>query len=192
MRLRAWTMFTVATLFAGHLLAGESNKKVEDFTLEDCEGIKHSLSDYKDSKAIVLIFVSVQCPVSNAYNSRMVHLYKDYTPRNVAFIGLNSNKTESVAEVKEHAKKQGFQFPILKDVNNVIADRLEASFTPEIYVLNSKLEPVYHGRIDDSQRESNISSRDLRSALDEILADKPVSMASTKAFGCTIKRVSKQ
>lgn len=192
MRLRAWTMFTVATLFAGHLLAGESNKKVEDFTLEDCGGIKHSLSDYKDSKAIVLIFVSVQCPVSNAYNSRMVHLYKDYTPRNVAFIGLNSNKTESVAEVKEHAKKQGFQFPILKDVNNVIADRLEASFTPEIYVLNSKLEPVYHGRIDDSQRESNISSRDLRSALDEILADKPVSMASTKAFGCTIKRVSKQ
>lgn len=191
MRLRVFTTFLLASFFTAVLLASGSLKKVEDFTLEDYNGVKHSLSDYKESKAIVLMFISTQCPVSNAYNGRMVDLYKDYTPKSVAFVALNANKTESLAEVKEHAKKQGFDFPILKDVNNDIADRLEASFTPEIYVLNSNFELLYHGRIDDSQRQANISLRDLRQALDEILAGKPVSVTSTKAFGCTIKRVSK-
>lgn len=172
------------------LLASDEPKKVEDFTLEDYNGVKRSLSDYKDSKAIVVMFIATQCPVSNAYNTRMVGFYKDYSKKNVAVIGINSNKQESVEEIKKHATMHGFEFTVLKDWNNVVADKFQASFTPEIYILNSKFKVLYHGRIDDSQRENNIKSKDLRVALDNILAGKPVTVASTKAFGCTIKRVN--
>jgi peroxiredoxin len=165
--------------------------KVENFTLKDYNGKEHSLADYQESKAIVLMFIATQCPVSNAYNSRMVALYKDYQDKGIAFIGINSNKQESVEEIAEHLKKNDFKFPVLKDDKNVIADKVKAQVTPEIYVLNSDFQVLYHGRIDDSQRASNIKSKDLRNALDEILAGKSVTTTTTKAFGCTIKRVSK-
>ncbi|HEY4613235.1 MAG TPA: thioredoxin family protein [Bacteroidota bacterium] len=165
-------------------------KKMENFTLEDYNGVKHSLTDFKDSKAVVLMFIATQCPISNAYNARMAELYKDYKGKNIAFVGINSNKQESVEEIKDHAKKNGLDFTILKDWNNVQADKFEASFTPEIYVLNSSLELLYHGRIDNSRRMEEVKDKDLRRALDEILNGKDVSVTTTKAFGCTIKRVN--
>jgi peroxiredoxin len=178
------------SLFLTVLTAGETTI-IKDFTLPDYNGESHSLSDYKDSKAIVVMFIATQCPVSNAYNNRMVKLYDDYHPKGVAFVGINSNKQESTEEVAEHAKEHGFKFTILKDKNNNIADRFNAQVTPEIYVLNSQFEVLYHGRIDDSRRENEVKSQDLRQALDEILTGKKVSVTETKAFGCTIKRVSK-
>lgn len=178
-----------AVLILPNAFAGET-RKVDNFSLDDVHGKKHSLTDYKAAKAIVLMFVATQCPVSNAYNERMAALERDYASRNIVFLGINSNKQESVEEIKEHAAKNGFRFPILKDHKNVVADKLGASVTPEIYVLTGSLDVLYHGRIDDSQREAKISARDLRTALDEILAGKPVSTPTTKAFGCTIKRVS--
>jgi peroxiredoxin len=171
------------------LRAGEELKKVSDFTLEDYNGVKHSLADFKSSKAIVLMFIATQCPVSNAYNDRIVALQKDYSSKGVTFVGINANKQEGVEEIKNHAKEHGFSFTILKDWNNVVADKLGASVTPEIYVLNSNLEILYHGRIDDSQRENKVTSKDLRTALDLALNGKPVTVRETKAFGCTIKRV---
>jgi len=165
-------------------------KKIEGFSLKDYDGKEHALADYKDSKAIVLIFVSTQCPVSNAYNERMAALYEMYKDKGVTFLGINSNKAEDVKEIKEHAGTNKLGFTILKDVNNVIADKLSASFTPEVYVVNSDLELLYHGRIDDSRRESEVKTKDLSAALDEILAGKKVTVTQTKAFGCTIKRVN--
>lgn len=184
------SLFMFIVILALPIMASDGPKKVEDFKLEDYNGVKHALSDYKNSKAIVLMFIATQCPVSNAYNARMVELYKDYSKKDVAVVGVNSNKQESVEEIKEHAKAHGFEFTVLKDWNNVIADKFQASFTPEIYVLNSKFEVLYHGRIDDSQRENNIKSKDLRTALDSILEGKAVAVSNTKAFGCTIKRVN--
>jgi peroxiredoxin len=163
--------------------------KAENFKLKDYNGKEHSLSDYKNSKAIVLIFVATECPISNDYNSRMAELYNNYKDQDVAFIGINSNKQESVPDIKEHAKKNKLEFPILKDEKNKIADKFEASVTPEVYILNSDYEILYHGRIDDSRDKSQISQKDLSRALDEILSGKPVSNKQTKAFGCTIKRV---
>lgn len=171
------------------VFASEIGKRVENFTLEDYNGVQHSLNDYKSSKVIVLMFIATQCPVSNAYNGRMVQLFKDYSSKGVAFLAINSNKQESVDEIKNHAKDHGFKFTILKDWNNKLADKLEASVTPETYVLNNKFEILYHGRIDDSRREQNVTSKDLRDALDAVLSGKPVEVKETKAFGCTIKRV---
>lgn len=162
---------------------------VENFTLPDYNGKMHSLEDYKDSTAIVLMFIATQCPVSNAYNERMAQLYAHYQPRGIAFVGINSNRKEGVEEIKEHAVTKHLEFTILKDKNNVIADKLDASVTPEIYVLNPDLELLYHGRIDDSRREDKVTTRDLRKVLDDILAGRKVSITRTKAFGCTIKKI---
>lgn len=186
---RLLAFLVVGVLLSSLLHADDTKKKVGDFTLEDYNGVKHSLAEHKSSKVIVLMFIATQCPVSNAYNERMAGLHKDYASKGVAFIGINANKQEGSEEVKNHAKEHGFVFPILKDWNNVVADKLGASVTPEIYVLNSVFDILYHGRIDDSQRENRVTSKDLRVALDSILAGKKVPVVETKAFGCTIKRV---
>ena len=182
-------VLTAVMLLGSILQADDTKKRVSDFTLEDYNGAKHALTDYKTSKAIVLMFISTQCPVSNGYNGGMVDLYKDYSSKGVAFIGINSNSQENVEVLRNHSKEHGFEFTVLKDWNNVVADKLEASVTPEIYVLNSKLEVLYHGRIDYSQRGNRVASKDLRAALDRILAGKAVEVPETKAFGCSIKRV---
>jgi peroxiredoxin len=119
----------------------------------------------------------------------MAKLYNDYKGKNVAFIGINSNKQESVEEIKMHAKENNLDFAILKDEKNIIADKFKASVTPEVYVLNADFEVLYHGRIDDSRKADNIKNKDLSIALDEILSGKKVTTTQTKAFGCTIKRV---
>ncbi|MDP2039287.1 MAG: thioredoxin family protein [Ignavibacteria bacterium] len=177
-------------VFSNLILAGDL-KKAESFSLKDYNGKLHSLSDYKNSKAIVLIFVSTQCPVSNAYNERMEKLYNRYKDKNVKFFGINSNKSETADDIKKHSDEKNLQFAILKDENNIVADKFEASSTPEAYVLNGNLEIVYHGRIDDNRKADDVQTSDLSVAIDEILAGKAVSNPKTKAFGCSIKRVGK-
>ena len=177
-------------IFLFSISVSAKEKSYKDFTLKDYDGKEHSLSQYQDSKAIVVMFIATRCAVSNAYNSRMLELYDDYKDKGVTFLGINSNKQEGINEIKSHATKNEFKFPVLKDTNNLIADRFEASYTPEIYVLSSDFKLLYHGRIDDSQREDKVKKQDLRVALDQILAGKEVRISETKAFGCTIKRVS--
>jgi peroxiredoxin len=164
-------------------------QKVENFTLKNYDGREYSLKDFSDSKAIVVMFVSTQCPVSNDYNERMAKIYNNYKDKGIAFVGINSNKQESVEEITKHSGENNFGFPVLKDHKNIIADKFKASVTPEVYVLNDKLEVLYHGRIDDNRKADKVEVQDLPAALDEIIAGKSVSSAKTKAFGCTIKRV---
>lgn len=190
---------TLSTLAAAVILTWgiasadvEVGKKVEDFKLKDYNGKDRALSDYKGKKAVVLMFIATRCPVSNGYNERMARLDADYRDKGVQFIGINSNKQEPVEEVAKHAGEHGFKFPVLKDPDNVLADRFGAQVTPEIYVIDSKGVLRYHGYIDDDQyQKKEKSSQDLRVALDALLTGKPVSVERTKAFGCTIKRVSK-
>jgi len=183
------TFIAVYLLVIGASANYSSPDKIENFTLPDYNGTEHSLSDYKNSKATVIIFIATECPVSNDYNSRMEELYKNYSKKDVAFLGINSNKAESVEMIKEHAEENDLTFTILKDKNNVVADEFGASVTPEVYVVNSELEILYHGRIDNSRDIDDVTTKDLQNALNEILEGKPVTNNSAKAFGCTIKRV---
>ncbi len=181
----------LSLLIAVGIISAGTPTSVENFSLSDYNGKTISLTDYKDSKAIVLMFISTQCPVSNAYNERMSSLYNDFNSKKVTILGINSNKAETSEDIKDHAQEQKFNFPVLKDLNNIIADKLQANHTPEIFVIHpSTLAVLYHGRIDDNQREAKVQTKDLRTALDEILAGKPVSTKETKAFGCSIKRVN--
>ena len=158
--------------------------------MPDFDGKEHSLNSLKGAKGTVLIFIATKCPVSNAYNDRMEKLAEDYKIKGFNVIGINSNNTEPATEVKSHAAEKHLAFTILKDDGNKIADRLGANHTPEAYVIDAGGKLVYHGRIDNAQNPANITSNDLREALDEILAGKPIQKTTSVAFGCSIKRVS--
>jgi len=163
---------------------------IDDFKLPDFDGKEHSLNSLKGAKGTVVIFIATKCPVSNAYNDRMEKLAQDYKAKGINVVGINSNNTEPASEVKNHAAEKHLTFTILKDDGNKIADRLGANHTPEAYVIDTGGKLVYHGRIDNAQNPANITSSDLREALDEVLAGKPIQKTTSVAFGCSIKRVS--
>jgi len=148
-----------------------------------------SLSSLTQSKkATVVMFLSVHCPYSNAYNGRMIALAQKYAPKGVSFVGIFSDQNEPSAEIATYAKAQKFPFPALVDKGDVTADAYAARVTPETYVINSRGVLVYHGRIDNDMDPANVFTHDLANALDETLAGKAVAKATTKAFGCSIKR----
>jgi len=163
---------------------------IDDFKLPDADGAQHTLNSLKGKNGAVIIFVATKCPVSNAYNDRMEKVAEDYKAKGINVIGINSNSTEPASEVKSHAAEKGLKFTILKDDGNKIADRFGANHTPEAYVIDASGKLVYHGRIDNSQNTANITSNDLRDALDAVLAGKPIQKTTSVAFGCSIKRVS--
>ncbi len=161
---------------------------IEDFTLPDVDGKDRALNSLKGKNGTVLIFIAVQCPVSNAYNERMEKLAQDYKARGINVVGINANNTEDASAVKAHATEKHLTFPILKDPGNKIADRLGASKTPEAYFLDTNNKLLYHGRIDNSKDPAGVNASDLRNALDAALAGKPIEKTTASAFGCTIKR----
>jgi len=137
----------------------------------------------------VVMFISTRCPVSNAYDDRMEQLEKAYGSRGVRFLGVNSNVNEPPAEIADHARQHGFTFPVVKDERSRTADAYGAQHTPEIYVVDSAGVVRYHGRIDENRDDpAAVKSPDLKNALDALLAGRPAPVASTKAFGCSIKR----
>ncbi|MGI8654074.1 MAG: redoxin domain-containing protein [Pyrinomonadaceae bacterium] len=164
---------------------------IGDFKLPDAaSGTQRSLASLKGANGTVLIFVSTQCPVSNAYNERMEKLAADYKARGINVVGINSNIAETPDDIKRHAAEKNLTFPILKDAGNKVADMLGANVTPETFFLDAGNKLVYHGRIDNSRNAGSITASDLREALNAKLAGKPVARTEAKAFGCSIKRAS--
>jgi peroxiredoxin len=175
--------------------ASRVGKTVEPFTLRDYRGAERSLAEFSDKKVVVIVFVGCECPLAKLYGLRLTELAKSYESKSVAFIGVNSNQQDSATEIGEYAKNHGIPFPILKDVGNAIADRLGAVRTPEAFVLDAKRVIRYHGRIDDQYgigfARPKAEHKELVAAIDELLAGKPVSVASAEAPGCYIGRVQK-
>ena len=187
----ACLLFVALPLFAGDRNPLKVGEDVPLFTLKNYDGKEYGLEKaLKESKLAVVMFIATQCPVSNAYNERMAKLHEQYGRIGVSFVGINSNKQEGVSEIATHAKAKGFKFPVLKDAENKIADAYGAQVTPEIYVVSPKGKLLYHGRIDDSRDPAKVEVRDLTKALDALLSGKEPPRAETKAFGCSIKRIS--
>ncbi|HJT65723.1 MAG TPA: thioredoxin family protein [Pyrinomonadaceae bacterium] len=187
-------LLVLVFVIAGAALAGEVpsppaiGSTIEEFTLPDVDGTEHSLKSLAGKNGTVLIFIAVQCPVSNAYNERMAKLAEDYKAKGINVIGINANVSEDAVTVKAHAQEHKLSFTILKDPGNKIADKLGATVTPEAYFLDANNKLLYHGRIDNSRNPAQIETSDLRNALDAALNGKPVEKTEARAFGCTIKR----
>ncbi len=185
--LAAATLLTSSLICAQEFHVGSA---VPDFALQQLNGSPVQFSALKGNVTLVM-FISVQCPVSNSYNDRMNALYQDYAPKGVKFVVINANRTEPASAVAEHAHEHNYQFSVFKDPDNVVADRFGASVTPETYVMDSTGTMRYHGSIDDSQNPSRVTTQRLRLALDAVLAGQTPPQTETKAFGCSIKKVQK-
>ena len=165
---------------------------IANFSLPDADGKMRSFDSVKGKNGTLFIFIATKCPVSNGYNERMEKVWQDYKARGVNVVGINANSTEPAAEVKAHAAEKGLTFQILKDDGNKIADQWGAAVTPEAYLVDGAGKLVYPGRIDSSRNVDANTTHDLRDAIDNLLAAKPITKAEAKAFGCSIKRVAAQ
>ena len=186
-------IFSIAFTMNASADSVKMDKEVPSFTLKDAMDKEHSLKDLShEKKATVVMFISTQCPVSNEYNERIIALHNDYKEQGVQFIGINSNRNESVEEIAEHNKTSKFDFVVLKDLGNEIADKFKARRTPEVYLLDEKRILRYRGAIDNSQKDPE--THYLRETLDLVVTGEeiPDDRKTTKAFGCTIKRIRKQ
>ena len=162
--------------------------KVSDFVIDNYDGSQYSLSN-SGAKATVIIFVSTECPFVQPYTERLISLNNEFGSKGITIWGINSNKTEPTEEVMNHAKEKNYNFPVLKDNNNVVANQFGAARTPEVFVIdNNTMTVIYHGRIDDNKEADKVTSNDLQNALNDFLAGNAITVNETKAFGCSIKK----
>jgi thiol-disulfide isomerase/thioredoxin len=162
--------------------------KLENFTLRDLGGAEQSFDKLKGENGAVLVWLSAQCPVVKAYNERINQVADELKAEGVNLIGINSNATESLDWVKSNASEVGYKFPVLIDKGNVLADKLEASVTPEFYYFDKENVLLYHGALDNDRSGKDVRIDYLRDALDSALDKKPIKTAKTNAIGCSIKR----
>lgn len=168
------------------------DKKVKEWSLKDTKNKPHSLKKLSEKKkAVVLIFLATQCPIVDDYVERINALAKDYKEKEVQLVGIHSNKHETIEEIKKYSEKHNFEFPILKDPKNGLADYFQARRTPEVFVLDKEHILRYKGAIDDSRKTPE--NQYLKNVLNLILEGKviPEKQRKTRAIGCTIKRVRK-
>ena len=159
--------------------------------LLDENGAEVSLSGLlSDNDFVAVVWHSVTCPFCVPYDAVLPGMAAEYADQGVAFVGINSNVTESPEQIVEHLTEAGFNFPILRDEGNVVADEYGAERTPEVYVVDAQGALRYHGRINDSPRDPDAAqNHDLRNALDALIAGVEPPVTETIARGCTIKRV---
>lgn len=169
--------------------------KAPDFKLPDTiSGKELSLRELKSDKATVIMFICNHCPFVKHVRPGLVQLVRDYIPKGIAFIAISSNDVEgypedSPAEMKKVAGQFGYPFPYLYDETQEVARAYMAACTPDFYVFDKNLKLVYRGQMDDSRPSNNIpvTGKDLRTALEAILAGRPVSEEQKPSIGCNIK-----
>lgn len=186
----------VATLFSlAETPPNNLGKKVANFTLTaPLDRATVSLADFRDKKAIVVVFAGTECPLNNLFLTRLGELHKEYGPKGVQFLAINSNCQDTMERIAVHAKQHQISFPVLKDPGNKVANLFGARRTPEAFVLNPEFVIRYQGRIDDQFgidiQRSKPTRRDLAEALDDVLAGKEVRQPTTPVAGCLIGRIS--
>jgi peroxiredoxin len=172
------------------------NKKIDNITLKDAEGTPRSLYDVKDKKAIVVVFLSFDCPVSTSYIPVLAELSKNYRDKGVFFVAVDSSDDGDAAHLAQKAKEYELSFPLFKDENFRAADAFKADTAPSAFVLDSRFLLRYRGRIDNGyyarlKKNGRTTRHDLRQAIDEVLAGKTVVEPATKPVGCPIVRQRK-
>lgn len=183
---------TCSALLVTRVCSAES-PNIDDFTLPDFRGQEHRLSKMHDKQLVVVAFLGTECPLAKLYGPRLAKLAKDYESRGVGFIGINPNQQDSLTEMAAYARQHHIEFPLLKDLENKVADRFGAQRTPEVFVLDRQRKIRYQGRVDDQWGVGYVkdepTANELQAALDELLAGKPVTIAKTEPVGCLIGRV---
>lgn len=182
---------TTASVWAAET-ANLVGNRVAAFSAKDFRGRTHSLDEYSDSKVIVLAFLGTECPLAKLYGPRLASISEKYADKDVTILGVNSNRHDSITEISAYARIHEIGFPILKDLDNRIADQVGATRTPEILILDEKRIVRYHGRVDDQYGVGYIRDEPQKSfvtdALDDLVASRVVKNPTTEVVGCFIGR----
>ncbi len=169
--------------------------KAPDFVLPDTvSGKDIALKDVASDQATVIMFICNHCPYVIHVNEEIVRLAKTYQSKGVAFVAISSNDVDNYPQdspdkMKVLAEKEGYTFPYLYDESQEVAKAYDAACTPDFYVFDGDLRLVYRGRLDESRPKTDIplTGKDLRAALDAILAGRPVPEKQYPSAGCNIK-----
>jgi peroxiredoxin len=178
-----------------------------DFQLPGIDGKTYSLADFKDAKALAVIFTCVHCPTAEVYEGRIEKLVEDYRGKGVEFAVIQPNSSkglrldemgytdlgDSLDEMKIRAGFRHFNFPFLYDgETQEVAKQYGPVATPHVFLFDGERKLRYQGRVDSNAREALAKVPDARNAIEAVLAGKPVPVEKTPAFGCSIKWMSKQ
>ena len=151
---------------------------------------KFALHDLQNQKAIVVVFLSFDCPVSLSYSQPLNDMADEFGKQKVALIGLTVNQDETAADVARHVKENNLKFPVYRDADFRAANTFKAEYTPEAFVLDGQHVLRYRGRIDNNyyarlKKNPQITSRDLEQVLGEMISGRPVSTPATLPIGCS-------
>jgi len=182
--------------------------KAPSFSLKGVDGKTYTLASFAKYKILVIIFTCNHCPTAQAYEDRIIQLTNDYRSKNVGVVAINPNDPSAIrldelgytdmsdtyAEMKLRAAQKKFNFPYLYDgATQSTAKAYGPVATPHVFIFDSERKLRYQGRIDDVEKPTKTpNSFDTRSAIDELLQNKDVSVKTTKVFGCSIKWAEKE
>jgi peroxiredoxin len=166
-----------------------------DFALTDVvAGNIVRRDDYRGKKALLVLFICAHCPYVKHIEAGLAALGKDYAGLPVGIVAISSNDVtthpeDSPANLKQQAQKLGFVFPYLYDETQAVARAYKAVCTPDIFLFDGNLRLVYRGQFDSSRpgNEVPVTGKDLRAAIDQVLAGKPVPTDQKPSIGCNIK-----
>jgi peroxiredoxin/mono/diheme cytochrome c family protein len=193
-RISAASTILIASMAA---LLGQSDDaigpRVADFRLQDYRGKEYALSDFENDKLLVVAFLGVDCPLARLYAGRLAKMAGEFADRGVRFLAIDSNAQDAVTEMAAYARVHGIEFPFLKDPGNRVADQFGVRRNPEVFLLDGERTIRYRGRVDDQYgigyQRTAAGREDLRIAITELLAGRPVGQPETEAVGCLIGRV---
>lgn len=183
------TFFLAPTLSGAMDVAAQVGAPAPDFTLEDQDGNKVSLSDFS-GKVVVLEWFNFDCPFVQRHHKAgtMAKLAEKFEGKHVVWLGINSTHYATQADNKKYQKEWNLGYPILADNSGKVGKLYDAKTTPHMYIIDKNGKLVYNGGIDDDpQGESETASNYVETALNELVADTPVSVAESKPYGCSVK-----
>ena len=166
-----------------------------DFLLPDVvTGKKISLGEFKGQKALLVMFICRHCPYVQHIKGELSKLGRDYQFSEAGIIAISSNDAENYPQdapksLKELVKEQKFVFPLCYDESQKIARDYTAACTPDFFLFDENRKLAYRGQLDDSRPGNGklMTGKDLRAAIDALLAGKPVSPVQKPSIGCNIK-----
>ncbi|WP_185871790.1 thioredoxin family protein [Blattabacterium cuenoti] len=175
--------------------SNEIKIKIKNFNLlEVSSGKKKFLKDFFSDKATVIMFICNHCPYVKYINTELIRLAKDFIPKNISFLAINSNDIKKYPEdspenMKQVHYKLGYPFPYFFDETQEVAKYYGAQCTPEFFIFSGSGNLYYHGQLDDSRPENNvpITGFDVRNVLQNILNGKKIPTTVKLSYGCNIK-----
>jgi peroxiredoxin len=173
----------------------ELGTRAPDFALPDVvSGRTVRLEDFDGKKALLVMFVCRHCPFVKHVQRELGRLGRDYAGREVGIVAVSANDPDAYPQdapesLAEWAREMGFAFPLCFDESQEVAKAYRAACTPDFFVFDGERRLVYRGQLDDSRPTNGkpVTGRDLRAALDAVLAHRPVASDQTPSIGCNVK-----